>query len=259
MPSSAANLRVEYRSLDSLIPYARNARTHSEKQVAEVAASIREFGWTNPILVDGENGVIAGHARLLAARKLEMDTVPVIELAGLSEAQQRAYILADNRLALNAGWDEDLLAIELGDLSALSVDLDLLGFSEKELQQLLNRLAHGEGLTDPDDVPPLPEEPVTKPGDLWLLGEHRVLCGDATNPHDVAIVMNGAQAKLMATDPPYLVDYTGGDHPASKANRPETRNKNWDAYKDPASAVQFYVDYISAALSYIAGSCCHMK
>jgi DNA modification methylase len=211
MPTQAdPRLKIEYRPLVALIPYARNARTHSDEQVAQVAASIREFGWTNPILVDGENGVIAGHARLMAARKLGMDEVPVIELAGLSEAQKRAYVLADNRLALNAGWDEEMLALELADLKDLAVDLDLLGFSERELQQLLDRLGDEGGLTDPDEIPELPEEPVTQPGDLWLLGDHRVLCGDATDPHDVEIVMDGQLAACCWTDPPYGVSYVGG-------------------------------------------------
>ena len=153
-------LEVDYRALSSLIPYARNPRTHSDAQVAEIAASIREFGWTNPILVDGENGIIAGHGRLLAARKLGMKTVPVIELAGLSEAQKRAYIIADNKLALNAGWDNELLALELGELQGLGFDLALTGFSEDELAGLL--LVGTAGLTDPDEVPPLPDEPVSR-------------------------------------------------------------------------------------------------
>src|SRR5690606_33852941 len=147
-------LAVDFRPAAALIPYARNARTHSEAQVAEIAASIREFGWTNPILVDGENGVIAGHGRLMAARKLGLDTVPVIELAGLSEAQKRAYIIADNRLALNAGWDMDLLGIELCDLEALGFDLSLTGFGEEEIGGLLNQ--GKEGLTDPDAIPEPP-------------------------------------------------------------------------------------------------------
>jgi ParB-like chromosome segregation protein Spo0J len=144
---------VEYRPLAGLIPYGRNPRTHSERQVAEIAASIREFGWTNPILVDGENGIIAGHGRLLAARQVGMTEVPVIELAGLSEAQKRAYIIADNKLALNAGWDTDLLALELGELQATGFDLSLTGFSDIEILGLL--AAGTQGLTDPDDIPAL--------------------------------------------------------------------------------------------------------
>ncbi len=154
------HLAVIYRPIGDLIPYAKNARTHSDAQVAEIAASIRAFGWTNPILVDGENGVIAGHGRLLAARKLGMDEVPVIELAGMSEAEKRAYIIADNKLALNAGWDRDLLALELGDLDALGFDLSLTGFGDDELAGLLN--LGNPGLTDPDDVPEV--QPSRSPG-----------------------------------------------------------------------------------------------
>src|SRR5262245_26281745 len=149
--SAERTLRVDYRSLDSLIPYARNARTHSDAQVAQIAASIREFGWTNPVLVDGDNGVIAGHGRLLASRKLGMLEVPVIELAGLTEEAKRAYVLADNKLALNAGWDEAMLALEAGDLASLGVDLTLAGFSDRELQALAAKQT--AGLTDPDEIP----------------------------------------------------------------------------------------------------------
>jgi len=198
-------LTVEYRPLDALIPYARNPRTHSERQVAEIAASIREFGWTNPILVDGENGIIAGHGRLLAARQLGMAEVPVIELAGLSEAQKRAYVIADNKLALNAGWDTELLQLELGELDALGFDLSLTGFGDMELAGLLS--PGTSGLTDPDEVPPLPEEPVSRMGDLWLLGSHRLLCGDSTVAGDVQRVLSGVRPHLMVTDPPYGVEY----------------------------------------------------
>lgn len=198
-------LAVDYRQLVFLIPYARNARTHSDRQVAEIAASIAEFGWTNPVLVDGESGIIAGHGRVLAARKLGMDVVPVIELSGLSEAQKRAYILADNKLTLNAGWDEELLGLELGDLQALGFDLALTGFGEDEVAKLL---ASGNvGLTDPDDVSDAPAEPVSRLGDLWHLGRHRLLCGDAMSASDVAHVLAGVQPHLMVTDPPYGVSY----------------------------------------------------
>ena len=173
--------------------------------MAEIAASIREFGFTNPILVDGENGIIAGHGRLLAARQLGMKTVPVIELAGLSEAQKRAYIIADNKLALNAGWDNELLGLELGELKDLGFDLALTGFSEEELAGLLS--IGTAGLTDPDEVPPLPEEPVSQEGDLWLLGSHRLLCGDSTKAEDVARVLDGVKPHLLVSDPPYGVDY----------------------------------------------------
>ena len=173
--------------------------------MAEIAASIRAFGWTNPVLVDGDNGVIAGHGRLLAARKLGMAKVPVIELAGLSEAEKRAYVIADNKLALNAGWDKDLLALELGDLDALGFDLSLTGFGDDELAGLLN--LGNPGLTDPDDVPEVPEEPVSRAGDVWLLGKHRLVCGDSTRMADVDKALNGVRPHLMVTDPPYGVNY----------------------------------------------------
>ena len=153
-----------------LIPYARNSRTHSDAQVAQIAASIREFGFTNPVLVDGANGVIAGHGRILAARKLGMDTVPVIELAHLSEAQKRAYVIADNKLALNAGWDDEMLRVEISDLTDAGFDVSLLGFSDEELAMMDPEQV--EGLTDEDAVPDVPETPVTVPGDVWLLGAH---------------------------------------------------------------------------------------
>ena len=198
-------LEVSYRPVEALIPYARNARTHSDAQVAEIAASIREWGWTNPILVDGDNGIIAGHGRLLAARKLGMDTVPVIALTGLSDTQRKALIIADNRISLNAGWDRDLLALELGELDALGFDLALTGFGGEELAGLLN--LGNPGLTDPDEVPEAPADPVSRPGDVWVLGRHRLLCGDSTNADDVARCLNGVTPHLMVCDPPYGVSY----------------------------------------------------
>jgi DNA modification methylase len=198
-------LAVEYRPVEALVPYVRNPRTHSEAQVAEIAASIRAFGFTNPILIDGDNGIIAGHGRLLAARKLGMQEVPVIELAGLSETEKRAYIIADNKLALNAGWDRDLLSLELGELDSPGFDLALTGFGGDELAGLLN-LGHA-GLTDPDDIPETPTEPVSRLGDLWLLGRHRLICGDSTDPANVERVLDGVMPHLMVTDPPYGVSY----------------------------------------------------
>lgn len=202
---NAYALSVSCRPLQALVPYARNARKHSEAQVAQIAASIREFGWTNPILVDGDNGIIAGHGRLLAARKLGLTDVPVIELAGLSEAQKRAYVIADNKLALNAGWDAELLAVEFGDLQGLDFDLSLTGFGEDEIAALTS--LGTAGLTDPDDVPAPPARPVSRMGDLWLLGRHRLLCGDSTNACDVDNVLAGVKPQLMVTDPPYGVNY----------------------------------------------------
>jgi len=178
----AGNLAVEYRNIDALIPYVNNARTHSDEQIAQIAASIKEFGWTNPVLVDGDNGIIAGHGRVQAARKLEQTEIPVIELQGLSDAQRRAYVLADNRLAQNAGWDEGLLHLELTGLGNADFDLSLLGFEPGELKDLLAG-EPGEGLTDPDDVPEPPEEPITQPGDLWLLGAYYE-CDDCGKEYD---------------------------------------------------------------------------
>ena len=194
--------------LADLIPYARNARTHSDAQVAQIAASIKEFGWTNPVLIDGERGIIAGHGRVLAARKLGMEEVPCIELAHLTDAQKRAYILADNQLAANAGWDMELLKIELGDLDEAGFDLSLIGFDEGFLAGLLEDLP--EGLTDPDETPEAPEQPVTQPGDVWTLGNHRLMCGDSTSLDAVEKLMDGRLADMIFTDPPYGMSYGGG-------------------------------------------------
>jgi DNA modification methylase len=205
MRTEHQGLALTYRTVEALIPYAKNARTHSDAQVAEIAASIREFGWTNPVLVDGENGVIAGHGRLLAARKLGIGTVPVIELAGLSEAQKRAYIIADNKMALNAGWDNELLGLELGELAALGFDLSLTGFDDLEIAALTS--LGTAGLTDPDDIPETPEQPTTLPGDVWLLGKHRLICGDSTKAEEVERVLAGVKPHLLVSDPPYGVSY----------------------------------------------------
>ena len=200
-------IKISLNPIDSLIPYARNARTHSDAQVAQIAASIREFGWTNPVLLDGEKGIIAGHGRVLAARKLGMGEVPCIEFSHLTEAQKRAYILADNKLAENAGWDSDLLKLEFGELQGLGFDLSLTGFDEAFLTDLLTERT--EGLCDPDDLPEQPE-PKTKPGDVWILGRHRLVCGDSTVATDVEKALNGVLPHLMVTDPPYGVDYDPG-------------------------------------------------
>ena len=202
---------VEHWSIDRLIPYGRNARTHSDGQVAQIAASIVEFGWTNPVLADSQGNVIAGHGRLAAAKQLGLDTVPVVLLDHLSEAQRRAYILADNKLALNAGWDEETLAAELHALNGDGYDLGVIGFSDEELDVLMAPLDdEGDGQGDEtgeDEVPEPPVDPVTRPGDLWILGKHRLLCGDSTVATDVERLLAGAKPHLMATDPPYGVEY----------------------------------------------------
>ena len=202
------NLQVVTWPVEKLIPYARNARTHSAEQVAQVAASIAEFGWTNPILAGADGIVIAGHARLLAARKLGMTKVPVIVLDHLTESQRRALVLADNRLALNAGWDEEMLSVEMAALDEDGFNLEVVGFTDEEIEGLLRdpEEVHA-GNTDDDAVPETPETAITVPGDIWLLGQHRLLCGDATQMTDVEKVLAGGLADLVFCDPPYNVNY----------------------------------------------------
>lgn len=198
-------MKIESLPLDRLIPYARNSRTHSDAQVAQVAASIREFGFTNPVLIDAEDGIIAGHGRVMAARKLGLEKVPCIRLAHLTETQKRAYIIADNKLALNSGWDEEMLALELAELREADFDLDVVGFDEAELANLLAETTEGE--TDPDEVPEPPVDPVSVIGDVWILGKHRIACGDCTDMGTVEKALNGVKPHLMVTDPPYGVEY----------------------------------------------------
>ena len=198
--------KVERRSVDSLIPYARNSRTHSDEQVAQIAASMKEWGWTNPVLIDEEGGIIAGHGRILAARKLGLAEVPCMVARGWTDAQKKAYVIADNQLALNAGWDMDLLKVEIGELDGLGFDLGLVGFDASMLEKLLAPDGT-EGLTDPDEVPEAPSDPVTRTGDVWVLGRHRIICGDSTIATDVERVLAGVKPHLMVTDPPYGVEY----------------------------------------------------
>ena len=202
---------IEIWPIDRLVPYDRNSRTHTDAQVAQVAASIIEFGFTNPILVDGKSGIIAGHCRLRAAQLLKLTEVPVIPLDHLSEAQKRAYIIADNKLAELAGWDEEMLKLELGDLRNEEFNLELIGFSQEEIDDLLDLGEDPDktGLTDDDAAPDVAENPVSRPGDLWILGNHRMMCGDSVVLTDVERLMAGAKADLVFTDPPYNVDYTG--------------------------------------------------
>lgn len=199
---------VERRPLAALIPYAGNARTHSPEQVEQIAASIREWGWTMPILIDEKDGILAGHGRVLAAQLLGMDEVPVIVASGWSEAQKRAYVLADNKLAENAGWDSDLLKVEIGSLTDLGFDLGLAGFSSEDIANI--RAWGKTGKTDPDDVPEPPAIPATETGDVWLLGPHRLVCGDCTDPAVVGACLGQERPHLMVTDPPYGVGYDPG-------------------------------------------------
>ena len=202
------SITITTRKVDELIPYVRNSRTHSDEQVAQIAASIKEFGWTNPILVDGEGVIIAGHGRLMAARKLGYSEVPTIELRDLTEAQKKAYVIADNRLALNAGWDNEMLTLELGELAAEGYNLDLLGFDTKELDALLEPQVV-DGRVDEDEVPDVGPEPITKPGDVWVLGRHRLMCGDSTSMEHLSQLCQGQLVDMWLTDPPYNVAYEG--------------------------------------------------
>ena len=211
----------------SLIPYVRNARTHSPAQVDKIAASIREFGFLNPIITDGQSGIVAGHGRVMAAQKLGLDTLPTIDAAHLTEAQRRAYVLADNRTALDAGWDNDLLKIELQDLDAAGFDLSLTGFDIGEIAALT--LDTTEGLTDPDAVPDAPAVPVTVLGDVWLLGRHRLMCGDSTSIDAVERLMDGQKADMVFTDPPYGMDLDT-DYSKLKGTEksPNAKGYKWD-------------------------------
>ncbi|MAO24084.1 MAG: DNA methylase N-4 [Phycisphaerae bacterium] len=188
--------------VSELIPYARNSRTHSEAQVSKIASSIKEFGFLNPVITDGQKGIVAGHGRLMAAQKIGMDEVPTIDASHLTEAQRRAYVIADNRLALDAGWDDEMLKIELGDLDADGFDLSLTGFDLDEIASLTAD-EPTEGLTDEDAVPDAPEQPITVEGDVWLLGRHRLMCGDSTSIDAVDKLMDGRKANICFTSPPY--------------------------------------------------------
>ncbi len=226
----------DYKTLatSSLIPYARNSRTHSEEQVAQIAASIREFGFLNPIIVDGDNGIIAGHGRVLAAQKLGMESLPCIEADHLTGAQRKAYVIADNKLALNAGWDDELLRVELDELGELGFDLELTGFSLDEIEALQVDPEPEEGLTDEDAVPEAPEVPVTVEGDVWLLGSHRLMCGDSTSVDAVEALMQGAKAQMVHTDPPYGVSYQSNMRTKSAKF---DQLKNDDAFLDIAPVI----------------------
>jgi DNA modification methylase len=221
--------KIDRLSVEKLIPYAKNSRTHSAEQVAQIAASIKEFGFNNPVLIDEDNGIIAGHGRVMAAQKLGLQAVPCIRLAHLSDTQRKAYVIADNRLALNAGWDDQMLTLELQELDGEDFDLSLLGFEAEELNALLNPIKETEGLTDEDAVPDVPEEPKTKPGDIYQLGRHRLMCGDSTSIDAVEKLMDGNQVDLIFTDPPYNVAFNGrsGKHEVIKndnLSEPEFEN-----------------------------------
>ncbi|MFN0149605.1 MAG: site-specific DNA-methyltransferase [bacterium] len=230
--------------IERLRPYQKNSRTHTRAQITKIAASITEFGFTNPILIAADGEIIAGHARLAAAQQLGMSEVPVLVLGHLSEKQRRALVIADNRLALDAGWDFDMLSEELAALKDENFNLDVIGFDADELRDLL-------GEDEPEEeIPPLPEHPVTRPGDTWHLGNHVLVCGDSTDEQVVARAIGDKRAALFATDPPYLVDYDGTNHPSK---RPKA-NKDWDdQYADWDNAEQgqkLYDDFIAVAIKH---------
>ena len=195
-------MEIIYKKVQDLIPYINNSRTHSEEQVNQIVASINEFGFTNPLLIDEKDNIIAGHGRLLASKKLGMEEVPCIVLSGLTEAQKKAYIIADNKMALNAGWDEELLKLELENLKELDFDLELTGFNVDELDDIFQVQEEQEVIEDDFDIEP-PEEPKAKLGDIYQLGNHRLMCGDSTSKEDVEKLMDGNKADMVFTDPPY--------------------------------------------------------
>lgn len=232
-------LKIEYRKVSNLLPYARNARTHSDTQVSQLAASIKEFGFNNPVAVDGEGMILCGHGRVMAAQKLGMTEVPTVCLSHLSDTQKKAYILADNKLALNAGWDNDMLKVELEDLKFSNFDLDLVGFSTEELDEIMNQDEEPE-VEDDDYTVAVPQEPKAKLGDIYILGKHRLMCGDSTSIQDVEKLMGGGeyQADLLLTDPPYNVDYEGG---TDKKLKIKNDNMEDQAFR------QFLIDVYKAA------------
>ena len=197
---------VERRPISSLVPYARNARTHTDEDVALVGESMRRFGWTNPVLIDEAGGIIAGHCRVMAAQRIGLTDVPVMVARGWSEAERRAYVLADNQLAARAGWDQDLLRSEAQWLAGVEFDMNLLGWNPDDLAELMAD-PPTEGECDPEETPDPPADPASRLGDVWILGRHRIICGSSTDADTVARVLNGVKPHLMITDPPYGVEY----------------------------------------------------
>ena len=247
-----ASQKIQLWQVERPKPYAGNPRNCPPEAIDKVAGSISEFGFLQAIVVDKDDIVVVGNTRLLAAKQLGLAKVPVVVANHLSPAQVAAYRIADNRTGEETSWNEELLSVEINKLISMDYEIDVLGFDTDELAELLAPPV--AGLVDPDSIPEVPAEPLTKPGDLWILGDHRLLCGDCTGADIVARVMNGELATLMATDPPYLVDYDGGNHPPTWANggkRPgapaDAGTKHWDSYIDQATAVQFYEDFLTVA------------
>lgn len=223
--SSKKNVTFEMRNIEDLVPYARNARTHSPSQISKLAGSIKEFGFLNPIIISEDGGILAGHGRVMAAEKLGLKEVPCITESHLTEAQKKAYILADNRLALDAGWDEELLKIELQELKDLDFDIDMIGFSEDEISEYLSDLQSDQDLIEdcsaPEEEQVIDENVpvITRLGDIWLLGDHRLICGDSTDPETIKRLFDGDNPNLMVTDPPYGVQYDANKNKTTRLDR----------------------------------------
>ena len=245
------DLNVVWQDVSALTPYIRNSRTHSDEQVAQVAASIKEFGWTNPILIDEDHSIIAGHGRLQAAQRLSAEQVPTITLTGLTDAQKRAYVIADNKLALNAGWDEEMLAVEINDLLGEGFDLELTGFDQSEIDALLAEADKvDDGLTDEDAVPEVPAEPVSKLGDVWIMGSHKIVCGDATSI-DIWERLEIPHGFVVFTSPPYNL----GESIKLSGNKSMSKGKSaYRQYNDNASDSD-YIDLIQSSLNSALSFC----
>lgn len=231
-------MEIIKKPIDTLIPYAKNARVHDEAQIAQIAGSIKEFGFNNPVLIDKDNGIIAGHGRVMAARKLGLTEVPTILLDHLNETQRKAYILADNRIAINSTWDNEMLSLELMDIKD-DVSLAMLGFNVDELNALLNPTELTEGLTDEDAVPDVPEEPKTKLGDIYQLGNHRLMCGDSTNIDAVEKLINNNKIDLCYTDPPYGINEKG-DRSKRKGETSFSDGVKYKDFKD--DSIEYAID-----------------
>jgi DNA modification methylase len=241
---------IEFKKVDELIPYSKNARLHSEAQVAQIAASIIEFGFTNPVLIDGEKGIIAGHGRLMAAKKLGLKEVPVVVLDHLSETQKKAYIIADNKLAENAGWDEEILASELADLKNEDFNLDLIGFEDQELEKIFANLYDRENEQEAEEIPETTEKPISKSGDVWLLGKHKLICGDSCKAETYQTLLGDELADMLFTDPPYNVDYGNTMKDKARGNNKKILNDNLGENFE-----KFLFDFCKNALEITKGAC----
>ncbi len=241
---------IEMKSVDELVPYNKNARMHSDAQVAQIAASIVEFGFTNPVLIDGEKGIIAGHGRLMAAKKLGLKKVPVVILDHLSDLQKKAYIIADNKLAENASWNEEILASELADLKENDFDLDLIGFEDQELEKIFSSLYNKDEDQESEEIPESPENPISQSGDVWILGNHKLICGDSCDEKTYSSLLENELADMLFTDPPYNVDYGNTMKDKARGNKNKILNDNLGQ-----DFGKFLFDFCKNALSVTKGAC----